>query len=133
MEAGLAAWEVAVFSESDAALCDDLVEVGKGVEVLDAFGDGERLGVPSGAVEHEDDDTVACGARLACEEREGGLEELLVDAGREIPEALAGCGRQLAPPRDSPLPPRPACGSVERRRQGGSACASQASGNAWSS
>jgi hypothetical protein len=121
MEAGLAAEEVAVFSESDAALCDDCVEVGKLVEVLvddwfvdvdpeglgrlqlggvgrqedeaDAFGYGERLGVPSGAVEHEDDDPVASGARLAGEEREGGLEELLVDAGGEIPEALAGGGR----------------------------------------
>ena len=118
MEAGLATEEVAILSESYAALCDDCVEVGERVEVLvgeglvdvgpeglgrlqlggvgrqedepDAFGDGERFGVPSGAVEHEDDDPVASGARLAGEEREGGLEELLVDAGREIPEALAG-------------------------------------------
>ncbi len=49
--------------------------------------------MPAGAVEDENDDAVASGARLAGEEREGILEELLVDAGREVPEALAGRGR----------------------------------------
>ena len=121
MESGLASDEVAVVFEGDASLGDDGIEVFEGVEVLvddgfvdvgpegfgglqlrrvgrqedeaDAFGDGERLGVPAGAVEDEDDDPVASGAGLAGEEREGVLEELLVDAGREVPEALAGCGR----------------------------------------
>ena len=118
MESGLASDEVAIVAEGDAALGDDGIEVGEGVEVLvddgfvdvgpegfgrlqlggvgrqedeaDAFGDGERLGVPAGAVEDEDDDPVASGTGLAGEEREGVLEELLVDAGGEVPEALAG-------------------------------------------
>jgi hypothetical protein len=46
--------------------------------------------VPAGAVEDEQDDPVAPDARLAGEERERVLEQLLVDAGREVPEALAG-------------------------------------------
>ena len=118
MEAGLPADEVSIVAEGDAALGDDGVEFGEAFEMAvddglvdmgpesfgglqlggvgrqedeaDAFGDGERLGVPAGAVEDEDDDPVASGARLAGEEREGVLEELLVDAGGEIPEALAG-------------------------------------------
>jgi hypothetical protein len=118
MEAGLAADEVAVVAKGDAAVGDDGIEFAEGFEVpvddglvdvgpeglgglqlgrigrqedeADALGDGERLGVPAGAVEHEDDDPVASGAGLAGEEREDGLEELLVDPGREIPEAFAG-------------------------------------------
>ena len=121
MEAGLAADELAIVAEGDAALGDGGVEVGEGVEVLvddrlvhvdpegfgrlqlgrigrqedeaDALRDGERFGMPAGAVEDEDDDPVAAGPRLAREEGEGVLEELLVDAGRKIPEALAGGGR----------------------------------------
>ena len=121
MESGLASDEVAVFFEGDASLGHDSIEVFEGVEVLvddgfvdvgpegfgglqfrrvgrqedeaDAFGEGERLGVPAGAVEDENDDPVASGTGLAGEEREGVLEELLVDAGGEVPEALAGCGR----------------------------------------
>ena len=90
MESGLASDEVAIVAEGDAALGDDGIEVGEGVEVLvddgfvdvgpegfgglqlgrvgrqedeaDAFGDGERLGVPAGAVEDEDDDPVASGS-----------------------------------------------------------------------
>lgn len=109
MEAGLPADEVSIVAEGDAALGDDGVEFGEAFEMAvddglvdmgpesfgglqfggvgrqedeaDAFGDGERLGVPAGAVEDEDDDPVASGARLAGEEREGVLEELLVDAG----------------------------------------------------
>ena len=49
--------------------------------------------MPAGAVEDEDDDAVAPGAGLAGEERERLGEELLVNASREVPEALAGCGR----------------------------------------
>ena len=121
MEAGLAADEFAIVAEGDAALGDGGVEVGEGVEVLvddrlvhvdpegfgrlqlgrvgrqedeaDALGNGERFGMPAGAVEDEDDDPVAAGPRLAREEGEGVLEELLVDAGRKIPEAFAGGGR----------------------------------------
>jgi hypothetical protein len=70
--------------------------VGWQVNEADALGHGERRGVPAGAVEHEDDDPVAPCAGLAGEEREGVLEELLVDAGREIPEALAGGGETKA-------------------------------------
>lgn len=122
MEAGLAADEVSVVPELDALVGDDGVEVCKGLEVgvgdglvdvdperlgrlqlgrigrqvdeADAFGDGQaRRGVPAGAVEDEEDDAVAAGAGLAGEEREGVGEELLVDAGAEVPEALAGGGR----------------------------------------
>lgn len=59
----------------------------------DALGNGERRGVPAGAVEHENDDPVASCADLAGEERKGVLEEVLVDACREIPEAFASRGR----------------------------------------
>ncbi len=119
MEAGLAFDEFAVGTEPDASGCDHSVEVREGVEVLvgdglvdvdpkrlgglqfggigrevdeaDALGDREAgSGVPAGAVEDEDDDAVAAGARLAGEEREGVGEELLVDAGPDVPEALAG-------------------------------------------
>ena len=113
MEAGLTANEVAIVAEIDASVCHDGVEVDDGLvdvdpqglgglelggvrrqeDETDAIGDGQWLGVPTGAVEDEEDDAVAPGARLAGEEREGVLEELLVDAGREIPEALAGDGR----------------------------------------
>ncbi len=110
--------EVAVFFECDASLGDHGIEVGEGVEVAvddglvdvgpeglgrlqlggvgrqidetDAVGDCERRSMPAGAVEDEDDDPVASGTGLAGEERERGLEQFLVDAGREVPEALAG-------------------------------------------
>ena len=119
MEAGLSSDEVGVVAELDASGGDDCFEVGEGCEVLvgeglvdmdpqrfgglqlggvgrqvdeaDALGDREaRRGVPAGTVEDEEDDAVAAGPRLAGEEREGVGEELLVDAGPEIPEALAG-------------------------------------------
>jgi len=118
VKAGLASDEVAIAGEGNATFSNDGVEVGEGVEVLvddwfvdvdpkglgrlqlgrvgrqeheaDALGDDERLGVPARTVEDEDDDPVAAGARLASEEREGVLKEVLVDAGREVPEALAG-------------------------------------------
>jgi hypothetical protein len=119
MEAGLPSDEVSVVPERDAALCHDGIEVFDGLEVLvdDGFvgvdpeglgrlqlgGVGRQVdelyalrhreaggGVPAGAVEDEEDDPVAPGARLAGEEGEGVGEELLVDAGREVPEALAG-------------------------------------------
>lgn len=121
MESGLPADEVSIVAEGDVALGNDGVEFGEAFEMAvddglvdmgpesfgglrlggvgrqedqaDAFGDGERLGVQAGSVEDEDDDPVASGARLAGEEREGVLEEILVDAGGEIPEALAGGGR----------------------------------------
>jgi len=122
MEAGLSADEVAVVAEPDALVGDHGVEVGEGGEVLvgeglvdvdpeglgrlqlrgvggqvdeaDALGDRQaRGGVPAGAVEDEEDDPVGAGARLAGEEREGLGEELLVDAGADVPEALAGGGR----------------------------------------
>jgi len=67
-----------------------LGRVGRQEYEADALGDDERLGVPARTVEDEDDDPVAAGARLASEEREGVLKEVLVDAGREVPEALAG-------------------------------------------
>lgn len=118
METGLASNEVAVVGEGDAPFGNDRVQVGNGLEVpvddglvdmdpeclgrlqlggvggqiddTDALGDRERQGVVSGAVEDEDDDPVAPGAGLAGEEGEGVLEEVLADAGREVPEALAG-------------------------------------------
>lgn len=118
MEASLAADEVSVIAERDAALGDDGIEFGEGVEVAvddrlvdmdperlgwlklggvgwqvneaDALGHGERRGVPAGAIEHEDDDPVWPGTGLAGEEGQGVLEQRLVDTGREIPEALAG-------------------------------------------
>ncbi len=122
MEAGLSADEVWIVGELDASGGDDGVEVGEGREVLvddglvdvdpeglgrlqlgsvgrqvdeaDALGDREaRRGVPARAVEDEEDDPVGAGARLAGEERQGVGEEFLVDAGPEIPEALAGGGR----------------------------------------
>jgi hypothetical protein len=118
VEAGLATDEVAVVGEGDASFGDDSVEVGERIEVpvddgfvhvdpeglgglqlggvgrevdeTDALWHGERQSVPAGAVEDEDDDPIAPGARLAGEEREGVLEQRLVDTGREVPEALAG-------------------------------------------
>lgn len=120
MEACLATDEVAIVAEGHAPLGHDGVELGKGLEVFvddglvdvdpeglgrlqlwgigrqmdeaNALGNGEGRGVPARAVEHEEDDPVLPGSRLAGEEREGVLEEVLVDAGREIPEALAGGG-----------------------------------------
>lgn len=117
----MAADEFSIVAEGDAALGDDGVEFGEAVEVpvndrlvdmnpeglgrlklgrigrevdeADAVGHGERRGVPAGAVECEDDDPVGSRAGLAGEERQGVLEECLVDAGSEIPEALAGCRR----------------------------------------
>lgn len=121
MEAGLASDEIAVVGQGHAPVGDDGVEVIERLEVAvddgfvdmdpegfgglqlggvgrqedepDALGHGERQGVVSGAVKDEDDDPVAAGAGLAGEEGEGALEELLADAGPEIPEALAGGGR----------------------------------------
>lgn len=113
MEAGLAADEIAVVCEGDAALGDDGVELGEALEVsvddrlidmdpeglgrlelggvgrqvdeADALGHGERRGVPAGAVKDENDDPVLAGPGFTGEERKGVLEERLVDAGREIP------------------------------------------------
>ena len=111
MEAGLASDQVAVVVESDALGSEDGVEIGEGLEVLvddrlvdmgpeglgrlqlggvgreideaDAVGHREAgLGVPAGAVEHEEDDAVAAGPGLAGEEREDVLEKRLVDAAR---------------------------------------------------
>ena len=121
MEAGLASDEIAVVGEGHAPVGDDGVEVGDRLEVpvddglvyvdpeglgrlqlggvwrqedeADALGHSERQGVVAGAVEDEDDDPVPPGSGLAGEEREGALEEGLADAWREIPEALAGGGR----------------------------------------
>ena len=122
MESCLSADEIAVVGELDALVGNDGVELGKGGEVpvgdrlvdvdperfgglqlggigrqideADAFGNRQaRRGVPAGAVEDEEDDAVAAGAGLAGEEREGVGEELLVDAGADVPEALAGGGR----------------------------------------
>ena len=68
--------------------------VGREIDEANALGHREAgLAVPAGAVEHEDDDAVAPGTGLAGEEREGVLEELLVDGGGDVPEALAGGGR----------------------------------------
>jgi hypothetical protein len=109
MEAGLSSDEFGVLAELDTLTGDHGVEVGEGCEVLvrerlvdmdpeglgrlqlggvgrqvdeaDAIGDCEaRRGVPAGA-------------GLAGEEGEGVGEELLVDAGADVPEALAGRGR----------------------------------------
>jgi hypothetical protein len=113
MEPGLASDEIAVVGEGDAALGDDCVEfcqspevpvddrlvemdpkgfgrlefwsVGRQVNETDAFGNGKRGSVPTGAVEHEDDDPVASCTGLAGKEREGILKESLVDAGSKIP------------------------------------------------
>ena len=121
MEPGLTSDEVAIAFEGDAAFGDDSVEVvervevpvderlvdvgpeglgglqlrrvGRQVDETDTLWDGERCGVPARAVEDEEDDPVAAGPGLAGEEREGVLEQRLVDAGREVPEALAGRGR----------------------------------------
>jgi hypothetical protein len=122
VEAGLAPDPVSVGGEGDALLGDGVVEVGERLEVAvddrlvdmdpegfrglefrgvgrqvdeaNALGHREAgLGVPAGAVEHEQDDAVAPGTGLAGEARERLLEELLVDAGGEVPEALAGGGR----------------------------------------
>ena len=122
MEAGLAFDAATVGIEGDALRGDGGVELGKGVEVLvddglvdvdpeglgrlqlrrvgremnepDAFGHSQAGGgVPTGAVKHEDNDALAPRAGLAGEKREGLLEERLVDAGGEVPEALTGGGR----------------------------------------
>lgn len=112
MEPGLASDEVAVVGKGDAPVGDHGVDLGNGLEVLvddglvdmdpegfgglqfggvgrqvdeaDALGDSERPGVVAGAVEDEDDDPVPTRPRLAGEEGERVLEELLVDAGREM-------------------------------------------------
>ena len=71
-----------------------LRRVGRKIDESDAFRHGEAGGgVPAGAVEDEDNDAVASRTCLAGEEREGVLEERLVDAGGEVPEALPGGGR----------------------------------------
>lgn len=121
MEACLTFDEVAVFGEGDAAFGEDGVEVGKGFEVpvddglvemdpqrlgglefgrvgrqvdqAEAFGHGKRRGVPSGPVEHQEDDAVGSRAGLAGEEGEGVLEQAFVDTRAEIPEAFPGGGR----------------------------------------
>jgi hypothetical protein len=118
VEAGLASDEVAVIGKGDAPVGDHGVDFGEGLEVFvgdrfvdvnpeglgglqlgrvgrqvdetDALGDGERRGVPAGAVQDEDDDPVPTRPCLSGEEGESVLEELLVDAGREVPEALSG-------------------------------------------
>lgn len=116
----MAADEVAVVGKGDTSVGDHGVDLGNGLEVLvddglvdmdpkglcglqfgrvgrqvdetDSLGHGERPGVVAGAVEDEDDDPVATRPDLAGEEGEGVLEEVLVDTGREVPEALAGRG-----------------------------------------
>jgi hypothetical protein len=121
VEAGLSSDEVAIGREGDASFGDSGVEVLERFEVpvddrlvdvdpecfgrlqlgrvrrqedeADALWDGERLGVPAGAVEDQDNDPVLPGARLAGKKGERVLEERLVDAGGEIPDALAGGGR----------------------------------------
>lgn len=59
----------------------------------DALGDRERRAVPARPVEDEDDDAVTADAGLTGEQCEGVLEQFLVNAGREIPETLAGSRR----------------------------------------
>ena len=49
--------------------------------------------VPAGSVEDEKDDAFGAGADLAREQGEGLLEQRLGDPRREVPEALAGSGR----------------------------------------
>ncbi len=72
----------------------ELGGVGRQVNEADPRGYGEtRRAVPAGVVEHEEDDAVRSGACLPGEECEDVLEVLLGDAGGEIPEALAGGGR----------------------------------------
>ena len=118
MEAGLASDEVVIAGKGDTSFGNDGVEVSERVEVpvddgfvdvgperlgrlrfgrvgrqvneADALGDLQGCGVPASAVEDENDDPVSPGARFPGEEREGVLEERLVDAGPETPEALAG-------------------------------------------
>jgi hypothetical protein len=95
----------------------ELGGVGRQVDEAEALGDGETgRAVPAGVVEHEHDDAVPPGACLSGEEREDVLEVLLGDAGGEIPEALAGLGRDeggdvepfeaVVSDGDRPLPPR---------------------------
>jgi hypothetical protein len=137
MEACLVSDESAVVGECDAARGEDGIEVLEGVEVAvgdrlvevdpeclgrlqlrgiwrevdetDAFGHGEWRGMPTGAVENEDDDAVPAGAGLAGEEFQGVLEQFLVDAGPEIPEAFTG-GRRDEGGDIEPLEPVVATG-----------------------
>ena len=71
----------------------ELGGVGRQVDEAEALGHGQiGWAVPAGVIEDEQDDTVPAGARLPGEEGEHILEVALGDAGREIPEALAGLG-----------------------------------------
>ncbi len=122
MEASLAPDAVAIGVEGDALAGDGGVEIGEGLEApgddrlvdMDPEGLGglqlgrvrgqvdepETLGrgepgraVPAGVVERQEDDAVRSRARLAGEEGQDVFEIPLGDAGREMPEALAGGGR----------------------------------------
>lgn len=122
METGLATDKVTIIAEGDATLGHDGVAFGEGVEVpvddwfvdvdqeglgwlqfgrvvrqmneADILGDRERRAVSACAIKDKDDDAVTAGAGLAGEQRESVLERFLGNAGREIPETLAG-GRRV--------------------------------------
>jgi len=91
----LATDKVTIIAECDAALGHDGVEFGEGVKVpvddwlvdVDPQGLGRRQLWGVGRQVNEAD---ALGDR---ERREGVFEQFLVDAGRKIPEALAGSRR----------------------------------------
>lgn len=64
--------------------------VGRQVDEPQSIGNGETgSGVPSGAVEDQDDDASGAGADRAGEVGQQPLEERLADAVRQIPDALA--------------------------------------------
>ena len=64
--------------------------IGRQIDEPHPVGDGKpRFGVPTGAVEDQDDDALASRADGSCEACEQLLEERLVDAVREIPDGLA--------------------------------------------
>jgi hypothetical protein len=137
MKAGLSSDEFAVVGEGDAARGECGIEVFEGVEVAvgdrlvdvdpegfcglqfwgigwemheaDAFGHSEWRFVPTGAVENENDDPISAGTGFSGKELEGALEQFLVDAGPEIPEAFAG-GRRDEGGDIEPLEPVVATG-----------------------
>jgi hypothetical protein len=148
VEAGLAFDAFSVGVERDALRCDGGIEFEQGVEVLvgdglvdvdpecfgglqlrrlrrqvdepDSFRHGEAGGgVPAGAVQHEQDEAVAPGTGLAGEERERLREELLVDAGREVPEALSGRGRDEGGEAKAPMAVPTADSQIESELAGG--------------
>lgn len=117
MEVGVRGDQLLILMETAAALTEDGVKVVDGVEVIvgdrlvdegpEALGRLQfrrigrqidksdarrhveaRFGVPSGIVEHEDDDALASGAGFAREGCEQLLEERLVDAVGQIPDGL---------------------------------------------